>query len=116
MRWRLTASRSLNASCTVKFVNTSMHGVSDPFVVNAFKAYGFAPFIPVKEQQSPDPEFPTVKVSSLVGWIAFSLLIFMDTMSFPTQRRKVCLLPFNNETYVGLTSSPTGALVSLAEL
>jgi phosphomannomutase len=45
----------------VRFVNTSMHGVSDPFVEEAFRKVQFAPYIPVKEQQKPDPEFPTVK-------------------------------------------------------
>jgi phosphoglucomutase len=38
-----------------------MHGVSDPFVKQAFSIFGFAPYIPVLEQQSPDPEFPTVR-------------------------------------------------------
>jgi phosphoglucomutase len=37
-----------------------MHGVSDPFVSHAFEIFGFPPFIPVKEQQQPDPEFSTV--------------------------------------------------------
>lgn len=38
-----------------------MHGVSHPFVEKAFESFGFPPFIPVKQQQMPDPEFPTVK-------------------------------------------------------
>lgn len=38
-----------------------MHGVSDKFVSEAFTRFGFAPYIPVTEQQQPDPEFPTVK-------------------------------------------------------
>ncbi|KAG0705326.1 hypothetical protein DFH29DRAFT_292388 [Suillus ampliporus] len=46
---------------SVAFVNTSMHGVGDPFASKAFEIAGFTPFIPVKEQQHPDPEFPTVK-------------------------------------------------------
>ena len=37
-----------------------MHGVGDIFVQKAFEMFGFPPFIPVKEQQIPDPEFPTV--------------------------------------------------------
>jgi hypothetical protein len=40
----------------VKFVNTSMHGVSDPFVARAFAAYGLAPYVPVVEQQHPDAD------------------------------------------------------------
>lgn len=43
------------------FVNTSMHGVGDPFTSKAFEIVGFSPYTPVKEQQHPDPEFPTVK-------------------------------------------------------
>ncbi|KAL1741168.1 hypothetical protein HDZ31DRAFT_46000 [Schizophyllum fasciatum] len=45
----------------VKFVNTSMHGVSHPFVSRAFEILNFPPFTPVAEQQDPDPEFPTVR-------------------------------------------------------
>jgi phosphomannomutase len=52
--------KELNQDSPIKFVNTSMHGVGHPFVVEAFKAFNFAPFVPVKEQQVPDPEFPTV--------------------------------------------------------
>ncbi|KAJ7771839.1 hypothetical protein B0H16DRAFT_1305777 [Mycena metata] len=56
----LNLSRSLNGESKIKFVNTSMHGVSDAFVSRAFESFGFPPFIPVKEQQQPNPEFPTV--------------------------------------------------------
>ncbi|KAJ6606624.1 hypothetical protein DFH09DRAFT_14666 [Mycena vulgaris] len=56
----LNLSRSLNGEMKTIFVNTSMHGVSDPFVSRAFKSFGFPPFVPVVEQQKPDPDFPTV--------------------------------------------------------
>jgi phosphomannomutase len=52
--------RVLNESTNIKFVNTSMHGVSHVFLSRGFERFGFKPFIPVKEQQNPDPEFPTV--------------------------------------------------------
>jgi phosphomannomutase len=52
--------REENRTATIKFVNTSMHGVSHPFVTRAFQQFGLAPFTPVQEQQDPDPEFPTV--------------------------------------------------------
>ncbi|KAL4249554.1 phosphohexose mutase family protein [Abortiporus biennis] len=58
---KLCDSKSLNSRTPLKFVNTSMHGVSDKFVQRAFDLFGFHPFIPVLEQQIPDPEFPTVK-------------------------------------------------------
>ena len=38
-----------------------MHGVGHVFVDKSFERFGFKPFIPVEEQQHPDPEFPTVK-------------------------------------------------------
>ncbi|KAF8185026.1 hypothetical protein K438DRAFT_1837279 [Mycena galopus ATCC 62051] len=56
----LNKSRLLNGQTKAKFVNTSMHGVSDPFVSRAFQQFGLVPFIPVKEQQKADPDFPTV--------------------------------------------------------
>jgi phosphomannomutase len=61
----------LNATMPIKFVNTSMHGVSDVFAARAFKIFGFAPFIPVQEQQMPDPEFPTVQFPNPEekGWL-----------------------------------------------
>ncbi|EKM55765.1 uncharacterized protein PHACADRAFT_144538 [Phanerochaete carnosa HHB-10118-sp] len=57
----LSTAKSSNSSTPIKFVNTSMHGVSHPFMVEAFRRFGFEPFVAVAEQQSPDPEFPTVK-------------------------------------------------------
>ncbi|KAH8102870.1 hypothetical protein BXZ70DRAFT_1057060, partial [Cristinia sonorae] len=57
----LCQSKPLNVKSSVTFVNTSMHGVSHVFMERAFKSFGFAPFIPVDEQATPDPEFPTVK-------------------------------------------------------
>ncbi|KAH7889858.1 hypothetical protein F5I97DRAFT_1800865 [Phlebopus sp. FC_14] len=57
----LAKSKSLNAPAAVKFVNTSMHGVSDAIAFESFRRAGLAPFIPVEEQQLPDPDFPTVK-------------------------------------------------------
>jgi len=38
-----------------------MHGVSDPYIKRAFELFGFASYVPVKEQQQPNPDFPTVK-------------------------------------------------------
>ncbi|KAG6910909.1 hypothetical protein DXG01_006592 [Tephrocybe rancida] len=58
---RLSRSHSLNGTTGIKFVNTSMHGVSDKFVSEAFSAFGFAPYVPVMEQRHPDPDFPTVR-------------------------------------------------------
>lgn len=53
--------RTTNAETTIKFVNTSLHGVGHPFVKEAFEIFQLPLFIPVKEQQVPDPEFTTVK-------------------------------------------------------
>ena len=53
--------RSLNEQTSLKFVNTSMHGVSDSPMSKAFPLFGLPKYIPVEAQQQPDPEFPTVK-------------------------------------------------------
>lgn len=45
----------------IKFVNTSMHGVSDAFASEVFKRAGLEPYIAVEEQKVPDPNFPTVR-------------------------------------------------------
>lgn len=46
----------------IQFVNTSMHGVSSPFVKRGMKVFGFPDqaIVEVAEQKVPDPEFPTV--------------------------------------------------------
>jgi phosphomannomutase len=41
-------------------VHTAMHGVGSAVAERAFAAAGFAPLIPVAEQEQPDPDFPTV--------------------------------------------------------
>ncbi|KAK0502948.1 hypothetical protein EDD18DRAFT_1306220 [Armillaria luteobubalina] len=53
-------SLSEGTAFSVHFVNTSMHGVSEPFVSRAFKLFGLVPPTHVPEQQFPDPDFPTV--------------------------------------------------------
>lgn len=55
------SDRSLNEKCGVTFTFTSMHGVSHPYMVQAFETCGFKKFVPVEEQMNPDPEFPTVR-------------------------------------------------------
>ncbi|XP_065342241.1 phosphopentomutase [Cloeon dipterum] len=49
-----------NESSSTKIVYTAMHGVGYTYMVEAFKVAGFKPFVSVKEQQDPDPEFSTV--------------------------------------------------------
>eukprot|EP00054_Salpingoeca_dolichothecata_P024258 m.164779 g.164779 ORF g.164779 m.164779 type:complete len:592 (+) comp24957_c0_seq2:29-1804(+) len=44
-----------------KITYTAMHGVGTRFCQEAFQRFGLNPFIPVKEQVEPDPEFSTVK-------------------------------------------------------
>ncbi|OBZ75867.1 putative phosphoribomutase [Grifola frondosa] len=57
----LSRHRSLNQQTSLKFVNTSMHGVSNAPMTRAFDIFGLPPYIAVAAQQQPDPEFPTVK-------------------------------------------------------
>lgn len=58
---KLCLTRELNTSLGMRFVNTSMHGVSDPFIRRGFELFGFPPYFPVREQQRPDPEFTTLR-------------------------------------------------------
>lgn len=53
--------RDLNAKTSLRFVHTAFHGVGHDYVQLAFKAFGFAPPIPVQEQKDPDPDFSTVR-------------------------------------------------------
>ncbi|XP_043928614.1 glucose 1,6-bisphosphate synthase [Protopterus annectens] len=53
--------RELNMKTTLRFVHTAFHGVGHDYVQLAFKAFGFAPPIPVPEQRDPDPDFSTVR-------------------------------------------------------
>ena len=54
--------RNQGMSKTIKFVNTSMHGVSSPFIKRGMQVFGFPEqaIVEVAEQKVPDPEFPTV--------------------------------------------------------
>ncbi|GBB97055.1 hypothetical protein RclHR1_02900018 [Rhizophagus clarus] len=49
-----------NASSKIKFVYTAMHGVGTSVAKRAFEVFSFNPFISTKEQEEPDPDFPTV--------------------------------------------------------
>ncbi|EDO44486.1 predicted protein [Nematostella vectensis] len=51
----------MNRETRIKFTFTPMHGVGQRFAVMAFEAFNLPPFISVKEQMNPDPEFPTVR-------------------------------------------------------
>uniref|UniRef100_A0AAR2KRV9 Phosphoglucomutase 2 n=1 Tax=Pygocentrus nattereri TaxID=42514 RepID=A0AAR2KRV9_PYGNA len=53
--------REVNKCSEVKIVHTSVHGVGHVFVQAAFKAFDLRPPYAVKEQEDPDPEFPTVE-------------------------------------------------------
>ncbi|XP_015523670.2 phosphoglucomutase-2 [Neodiprion lecontei] len=50
-----------NKNTVLKFTYTAMHGVGYDYMVKAFDAAKFKPFIVVEEQKDPDPDFPTVK-------------------------------------------------------
>ena len=58
--WCLNLKSIRSISEPIKFVNTSMHGVSDKFIGLAFQTLGFPAYIPVLKQQHPDPDFPSV--------------------------------------------------------
>ena len=44
----------------IRAVQTSLHGVADPFIREAFERAGFPPLEVVESQARPDPDFPTV--------------------------------------------------------
>lgn len=44
----------------IRAVQTSLHGVADPFFREAFRRAGFPPLEVVASQAQPDPDFPTV--------------------------------------------------------
>ncbi|CEQ40857.1 SPOSA6832_02532, partial [Sporobolomyces salmonicolor] len=54
---------STNASTSLLFTYTPMHGVGEPFALSALEAFGFKTksVSVVEEQRKPDPDFPTVK-------------------------------------------------------
>eukprot|EP00808_Paulinella_micropora_P028456 g79856.t1 len=49
-----------NAQDVLPIVFTAMHGVGHHWCEQSFKVFGLPAYIPTKEQQEPDPEFPTV--------------------------------------------------------
>lgn len=53
--------REVMSSSKLKITYTPVHGVGYEYAKLAFEAFGLHPFIPVKEQIEPDPEFSTVK-------------------------------------------------------
>lgn len=58
---KLSFFPEFNEKTALKFVYTPVHGVGQPYAERAFAAFKFPPFISVKEQKDPDPEFSTVK-------------------------------------------------------
>ena len=49
-----------DAPRAVRVVHTSLHGVGNDTVIEAFARAGFPPLYAVASQSQPDPEFPTV--------------------------------------------------------
>jgi phosphomannomutase len=53
--------KSENKDAKLRITYTAMHGVGADFVVRALQSFNLPAYIDVKEQNTPDPEFPTVK-------------------------------------------------------
>eukprot|EP01130_Rhizamoeba_saxonica_P014261 TRINITY_DN6216_c0_g1_i1.p1 TRINITY_DN6216_c0_g1~~TRINITY_DN6216_c0_g1_i1.p1 ORF type:complete len:585 (+),score=123.78 TRINITY_DN6216_c0_g1_i1:30-1784(+) len=49
-----------NTDTDLKITYTAMHGVGTPYVEIALNNFNLNPFVPVVEQNDPDPNFPTV--------------------------------------------------------
>ncbi|TFK55033.1 hypothetical protein OE88DRAFT_1653657 [Heliocybe sulcata] len=56
----LSCQDSESQKAEIRVVNTSMHGVSHAILTKVFESLGFPAYIPVKEQEAPNPDFPTV--------------------------------------------------------
>jgi len=56
----LCYTREMNKQSELSVVYTAMHGVGEQWVRRQFENWNLKPFVPVKEQNTPDPEFPTV--------------------------------------------------------
>ena len=52
--------RESNPNSTLRVCFTAMHGVGAQWVALALKAFALPPYIGVREQLRPDPDFPTV--------------------------------------------------------
>jgi phosphomannomutase len=72
---KLSYHREDNSKTSLKFTYTAMHGVGYKFSLETFKSFNLNPFIPVKEQVQPDPEFPTVKFPNPEGIFFLDLLL-----------------------------------------
>ena len=59
-RRRAAVPAHVPATVSIRAVQTSLHGVADPFIRAAFERAGFPPLEVVASQAQPDPDFPTV--------------------------------------------------------
>jgi phosphomannomutase len=72
--------REDNATSKIKFTYTPMHGVGTPVAKRAFEVFSLNSFIPTKEQENPDPDFPTVAFPNPEegkGLDSFTLLLLL---------------------------------------
>jgi len=60
MKRKLCRHGPTNAQSKIKVVYTAMHGVGYPYQARAIETFNLPAVLPVKEQQLPDPTFPTV--------------------------------------------------------
>lgn len=106
----LSISRALNQQTSLKFVNTSMHGVSHAFMTKAFDTFGFKPFTPVGAQAKPDPEFPTVKFPNPEEAGALNLAI--ETAN-AEQAHYVLAQDPDSDRFSAAERSPDGKIITL---
>lgn len=80
-------------------MHTAFHGVGHDYVQLAFKAFGFAPPIPVQEQKDPDPDFSTVRCPNPEE--GESVLVRILTFSCSFVQHKTSEIHFQNEILKG---------------
>ncbi|KAF9646856.1 hypothetical protein BDM02DRAFT_3188473 [Thelephora ganbajun] len=92
----------------VKFVNTSMHGVSSPFIRRGMVVFGFPEqaVIEVAEQKDPDPEFPTDLALSTANHHHVRYVLAQD----PDSDRFAAAENFDDGTWKVFTGDQLGAV------
>jgi phosphomannomutase len=71
----MTRRKQSNANAA-PFVFTAMHGVGKRWMADALVSFGLPPYVPVREQIDPNPDFPTVAVPNPEAGTGALLLAF----------------------------------------
>ncbi|XP_050459264.1 glucose 1,6-bisphosphate synthase [Cataglyphis hispanica] len=109
----------VNKNTSLKFTYTALHGVGYEYMIAAFEAANFKPFITVEEQKLPDPEFSTVKFPNPEEGSALDLSIKLANESDssivlandPDADRLACAMKTKNGEWHVFSGNELGALL-----